>query len=92
MGGASMKHDNVMGLYRKYHEDKSGGVKRQPLNLLPECCEAAGITVAKYHGLTMTHPNPPKAITRVKSLQGKMYIKKDVVKWIKECLEKENLK
>jgi hypothetical protein len=92
MGSGDMKHDNVMGLYRKYHEDKSGGIKRQPLNLLPECCEAAGITVAKYHSLTMKHPNPPKAITKVKSLQGKMYIKKDVVKWIKECLEKDKMK
>ena len=87
-----MKRGNILGLYRKYHEDKSGGIKRQPLNLLPECCEAAGITVGKYHNLATKHPNPPKAITKVKSSQGKMYVKKDVVKWIKECLEKENLK
>ena len=87
-----MKHDNIFGLYKKYHEDKNGGIKRQPLNLLAECCEAAGITVAKYHGFTMRYPNAPKAITKVKSSQGKMYIKKEVVKWIKECLNKENLK
>jgi hypothetical protein len=92
MGESEMKSENVYGLYTNYRNDKSGGVKRQPLSLLLECCEAAGITVSKYKSLVMKYPPAPKPVLAVKSLHGKMYIKKEVVKWIKECLEKENLK
>jgi len=87
-----MKPENVYALYKNYRSDKSGGVKRQPLSLLSECCEAAGITVSKYKSLVMKYPPAPKPVLAVKSLHGKMYVKKDMVKWIKECLEKESLK
>ena len=85
-----MKSENILGLWRKYHDDKKKGIKRQPLHTLKECCEEACISSAQYGHFKRKYPGAPEPrLTTPKKTSSQLtnyYVKADVLAYIKKCI------
>ena len=72
---------------------RRAGVKRGPTHTLQECCEEAGITSSKFGHLHRKYPDAPAPRHSHKSGSSRpvnYYDKKEMLIYIRACLEKEN--
>lgn len=89
-----MKYETVAQMVQRNHDHKKAGIKHSPLHTFKECCEAAGISYAKFSWLARKYPNAPKPALATPSTTWRKatnhYRKHEFVQWVNEVLQQES--